>query len=71
MLPTPPFPVADAAPPRHALALLVVALAAASFVGMDSVIKLLAARYDTLQLSFFRFAGGCAFVVPLWLWRRT
>lgn len=48
-----------------------VALAAASFVGMDSVIKLLAARYDTLQLSFFRFAGGCAFVVPLWLWRRT
>ena len=38
---------------------------------MDSVIKLLAARYDTVQLSFFRFAGGCAFAVPLWLWRRT
>ena len=50
---------------------MIVALAAASFVSMDSVIKLLAARYDTLQLSFFRFAGGCAFAVPLWLWRRT
>ena len=57
--------------PTHAIPLLVVALAAASFVSMDSVIKLLAARYDTLQLSFFRFAGGCAFAVPLWLWRRT
>lgn len=55
----------------QAIPLLVVALAAASFVGMDSVIKLLAARYDTLQLSFFRFAGGCVFAVPLWLWRRT
>ena len=60
-----------ASEPGHAIALLVAALAAASFVGMDSVIKLLAARYDTLQLSFFRFAGGCAFAVPLWLWRRT
>jgi len=55
----------------HAIPLLVVALAAASFVGMDSVIKLLAARYDTLQLTFFRFAAGCAFALPLWLWRRT
>lgn len=55
----------------HAIPLLVVALAAASFVSMDSVIKLLAARYDTLQLSFFRFAGGSVFAVPLWLWRRT
>lgn len=51
--------------------LLSAALAAACFVGMDSVIKLLASRYDTLQLSFFRFAGGCVFAVPLWLWRRT
>ena len=53
------------------MALLVAALAAASFVSMDSVVKLLAARYDTLQLSFFRFAGGSVFAVPLWLWRRS
>ena len=51
-----------------ALPLLVAALAAAAFVGMDTVIKLLAARYDTLQLGFFRFAGGCAFAIPLWCW---
>lgn len=51
--------------------LLVAAMAGASFVGMDSVIKLLAVRHDTLQLSFFRFAGGCVFAVPLWLWQRT
>ncbi len=57
--------------PGHAIPLLIVALAAASFVSMDSVIKLLAARYDTLQLSFFRFAGGSVFALPLWLWRRT
>jgi S-adenosylmethionine uptake transporter len=62
---------APATAPGHAIPLLIVALAAASFVSMDSVIKLLAARYDTLQLSFFRFAGGCAFAVPLWVWRRT
>ena len=67
--PTSPHP--GAAAPRHAIPLLIAALAAASFVSMDSVIKLLAARYDTLQLSFFRFAGGCAFALPLWLWRRT
>jgi S-adenosylmethionine uptake transporter len=72
---TEPLAAADptglTASPNHVLPLLVVAFAAASFVSMDSVIKLLAARYDTLQLSFFRFAGGCAFAVPLWLWRRT
>jgi drug/metabolite transporter (DMT)-like permease len=56
---------------NDAMALLVAALAAASFVSMDSVVKLLAARYDTLQLSFFRFAGGSVFAVPLWLWRRS
>lgn len=67
---TQPFAAPNVAA-SNALPLLVVALAAASFVGMDSVIKLLAARYDTLQLSFFRFAGGCVFAVPLWLWRRT
>lgn len=57
--------------PSNTLPLLVAALAAASFIGMDSVIKLLAARYDTLQLSFFRFAGGIVFAVPLWLWHRS
>ncbi|MES2957180.1 MAG: DMT family transporter [Pseudomonadota bacterium] len=68
---TEPAPAAIGVAPSHAIPLLIVALAAAAFVSMDSVIKLLAARYDTLQLSFFRFAGGCAFAVPLWLWRRT
>ena len=55
----------------HAVALLCATLAAACFVSMDSVIKLLALRYDTVQLSFFRFAGGCVFALPLWLWRRS
>lgn len=58
-------------PAGNAFPLLCMALAAASFVSMDGVIKLLALRYDTLQLSFFRFAGGCAFALPLWLWKRT
>ena len=66
----PPMPTPTDRPPP-ALALLCAALAAASFVCMDSVIKLLSARYDTLQLSFFRFAGGSLYAVPLWLWRRT
>jgi drug/metabolite transporter (DMT)-like permease len=51
--------------------LIVGALAAASFIGMDSVIKLLALRFDALQLSFFRFAGGSVFAVALWLWKRS
>ena len=59
------------ATPGHAVALVCAALAAACFVSMDSVIKLLALRYDTVQLSFFRFAGGCVFALPLWLWRRS
>ena len=45
--------------------------AAAAFVCMDSCIKLMAPRYDTLQLCFFRFAGGSFFAVLLWLWQRT
>jgi S-adenosylmethionine uptake transporter len=53
------------------LPLLCAALAAASFVCMDSVIKLLAVRYEALQLSFFRFAGGSLFAVLLWLWQRS
>jgi drug/metabolite transporter (DMT)-like permease len=51
--------------------LLSAALAAASFVCMDSVIKLMALRYDALQLSFFRFAGGSVFALALWAWKRS
>ena len=57
--------------PRNALPLLAGALAAASFVSMDSVIKLMTPRYDALQLSFFRFAGGAVFAVLLWAWKRS
>lgn len=55
----------------NALPLLAGALAAASFVSMDAVIKLMAPRYDALQLSFFRFAGGSVFALMLWAWKRT
>lgn len=56
---------------HRALPLLAGVLAAASFVSMDSVIKLLSPRYDALQLSFFRFASGSVFAVMLWLWQRS
>ena len=56
---------------NDSLPLLVGALAAASFIGMDSVIKLLAVRFDALQLGFFRFAGGSVFAIALWLWKRS
>ena len=55
----------------HALPLLAGVLAAASFVSMDSVIKLMTPRYDALQLSFFRFAGGSVFALLLWAWKRS
>lgn len=55
----------------HTTALACAALAAASFVCMDSVIKLMAVRYDALQLSFFRFAGGSVFALLLWGWKRS
>ena len=51
--------------------LLVAALATFSFVCMDAVIKLMAARYGALQLSFFRFAGGSVFALSLWAWQRS
>jgi len=57
--------------PPHALPLLAAALATASFISMDGVIKLLAVRFDALQLAFFRFAGGSVFAVALWLWKRS
>jgi drug/metabolite transporter (DMT)-like permease len=56
---------------NNALPLLAGALAAASFVSMDGVIKLMAPRYDALQLSFFRFAGGSVFALLLWAWKRS
>ena len=65
-------PTAPATTARNdSLPLLVGALAAASFIGMDSVIKLLAVRFDALQLGFFRFAGGSVFAIALWLWKRS
>jgi len=55
----------------HTLPLLAAALGAASFTCMDSVIKLMSARFDALQLGFFRFAGGSVFAIALWLWQRS
>jgi drug/metabolite transporter (DMT)-like permease len=55
----------------HAMPLLVAALATLSFVCMDAVIKVMAVRYDALQLSFFRFAGASVFALSLWSWQRS
>jgi drug/metabolite transporter (DMT)-like permease len=71
-----PFPsldkAVDTAKPAPAwVPLLSAVFAAASFVCMDSTIKLMSPRYDAIQLSFFRFAGGSFFAVLLWSWRRT
>jgi S-adenosylmethionine uptake transporter len=64
-----PLPVASSQR-SDALPLLAAASATASFVSMDSVIKLMSARFDALQLGFFRFAGGSVFALALWLWKR-
>lgn len=61
----------DASPPTNLMPLLAAAMAATCFIGMDSVIKLMAMRYDALQLSLFRFAGGSVFAVCLWAWKRS
>ena len=70
-----PFPAASLAPRQPArsdvVPLLYAALATASFISMDSVIKLMSLRFDALQLSFFRFAGGSVFAIALWLWKRS
>lgn len=59
------------APPVSAtLPLLAAAASAASFIGMDATVKLLAHRFDALQLTFLRFAAGSLFALPLWLWFR-
>ncbi len=57
--------------PHRALPVAAAALAAACFIGMDASVKLLSARYDTWQLTFWRFAGGSLFALPLWLWFRS
>ncbi|MDE2627674.1 MAG: DMT family transporter [Burkholderiales bacterium] len=68
----PPHAVGHTPVPRSdTWPLLVAALATVSFVCMDSLIKLLAVRYEAIQLTFFRFAGGSVFAVLLWAWRRT
>ena len=64
----PQSPVAPAAPAT--LPLLAAAAASACFIGMDATVKLLAHRFDALQLTFLRFAAGSLFAVPLWLWFR-
>lgn len=61
----------DASPQTNLIPLLAAAMAATCFIGMDSVIKLMAMRYDALQLSLFRFAGGSMFAVCLWAWKRS
>jgi S-adenosylmethionine uptake transporter len=67
-----PFPSTTIMSTRSdAIPLLCAALAAASFISMDSVIKLMSLRFDALQLSFFRFAGGSVFALALWLWKRS
>ena len=67
----PATPLPAALPAWRGLPVLAGMFAAAAFVSMDSVIKLMAPRYDALQLSFFRFAGGSVFAVLLWLWHRS
>ncbi|MED5621782.1 DMT family transporter [Ideonella sp. BN130291] len=64
-------PAPAAVTSRRGVALLAGAAAAASFISMDSVIKLISPRYDAFQLSFFRFASGAVFAVLLWLWHRS
>ena len=77
--PQPALGVAAAIPPEvprveplsPLLPLMCAVLAATCFVGMDATVKVMASRYDALHLGFFRFAGGCAFAIPLWLWKRS
>ncbi len=64
------LPGKGAATPGAALPLLAAAAASACFIGMDAVVKLLAPRFDALQLTFLRFAAGTLFALPLWLWFR-
>jgi drug/metabolite transporter (DMT)-like permease len=65
------MPAARGAAPGARAALAAAAVSAALFLGMDAAIKLLSARYDTLQLTFLRFAAGSLFALPLWAWFRA
>lgn len=60
-----PSRLASAAP------LAAVALSAAFFIGMDTVVKLLSPRFDAVQLTFLRFVSGAVFAIGLWAWFRT
>ncbi len=51
--------------------LAAVALSAALFIGMDTLVKMLSPRFDSVQLTFLRFVGGSVFAVALWAWFRT
>ncbi|MFM7533423.1 MAG: DMT family transporter, partial [Rubrivivax sp.] len=62
---TPPPGAASAAP------LAAVALSAAFFSGMDTVVKLLAPRFESVQLTFLRFVSGSVFALALWAMFRT
>ena len=75
-----PAPAGDRAPdrapngpaePHPAWPLAAVALSAALFIGMDTVVKLLAPRFDAVQLTFLRFLSGGVFAVALWAGFRT
>lgn len=67
---SPPLPSPAALRPSATWPLLAAAGSAACFIGMDATVKLLAHRFDALQLTFLRFAAGSLFAVPLWLWFR-
>lgn len=69
--PTTAIPAPLQTPPNSTLPLLVGALAAASFVAMDAVVKLMAEHHGALQLGFLRFAGGSVFALMLWGWKRS
>ena len=65
-----PLPASASPAPSATLPLLAAAASAACFIGMDATVKLMAHRFDALQLTFLRFAAGSLFALPLWLWFR-
>lgn len=56
---------------KPAIPLASAALAAAFFIGMDATAKSLAHRLDALELTFWRFASGSLYALPLWAWFRS
>ncbi len=63
--------LAAARPSTRAAPLAAAALAAALFIGMDVTVKTLTHRFDSVQLTFLRFASGSLFALLLWSWFRT